>query len=138
MTLPSNKKLILSAVLATLAAGAAYAWVQTRHQGYGEQFVSGNGRTEATEIDIATKLPGRLQDVLVNEGDFVRAGQVLAHSCRDACRTSWSMKATLCVPARCWRTCRSKRLTPSAAKPGPSNGMPRPAWPAPKRRWRCE
>lgn len=78
MTLPTNKKLILSAVLATLAAGAAYAWVQTRHQGYGEQFISGNGRTEATEIDVATKLPGRLQDVLVNEGDFVRAGQVLA------------------------------------------------------------
>jgi HlyD family secretion protein len=39
---------------------------------------SGNGRIEATEIDIAAKMPGRIQDILVREGDFVTAGQVLA------------------------------------------------------------
>ncbi|PID45802.1 MAG: efflux transporter periplasmic adaptor subunit [Proteobacteria bacterium] len=38
----------------------------------------GNGRIEATEYDIATKLPGRLVKVLAKEGDMVRAGQVLA------------------------------------------------------------
>jgi HlyD family secretion protein len=40
--------------------------------------VSSNGRIEAVEIDIATKTAGRLVSVLVNEGDFVTAGQVLA------------------------------------------------------------
>jgi HlyD family secretion protein len=40
--------------------------------------VSGNGRIEATEIDVATKVPGRVDAVLVSEGEFVRAGQPLA------------------------------------------------------------
>jgi len=39
---------------------------------------SGNGRIEATEIDVATKAPGRVAEILVDEGDFVSAGQVLA------------------------------------------------------------
>lgn len=41
--------------------------------------VSGNGRIEATEIDVAARSAGRVKDILVNEGDFVKAGQVLAH-----------------------------------------------------------
>jgi HlyD family secretion protein len=40
--------------------------------------VSGNGRIEATEIDVATKLGGRVQEILVAEGEFVKAGQLLA------------------------------------------------------------
>ncbi len=39
---------------------------------------SANGRIEATEIDIAAKTPGRLKDIMADEGDFVTAGQVLA------------------------------------------------------------
>lgn len=41
-------------------------------------FISGNGRLEATEVDIATKLAGRLSEVLVKEGDFVKKGQMIA------------------------------------------------------------
>jgi HlyD family secretion protein len=41
-------------------------------------FASGNGRIEATEVDVATKQPGRVEAVRVNEGDMVEAGQVLA------------------------------------------------------------
>lgn len=37
-----------------------------------------NGRIEATEVDVATKLAGRLVDVLAQEGDRVQAGQVVA------------------------------------------------------------
>lgn len=40
--------------------------------------VSGNGRIEAVEIDIAAKTAGRIKDILVREGEFVTAGQVLA------------------------------------------------------------
>ena len=43
-----------------------------------ESVVSGNGRIEATEYDIATKLAGRLVKVLAQEGDMVKAGQALA------------------------------------------------------------
>ena len=43
-----------------------------------ESFASGNGRIEATEVDIATKFPGRLTEIKAREGDMVSAGQVLA------------------------------------------------------------
>src|SRR5690606_26046194 len=46
--------------------------------GLPEGFASGNGRIEAVEIDVATKTPGRIREILVEEGDFVEAGQVLA------------------------------------------------------------
>ena len=65
-------------VLAALGAGF-YAWKSMHPTGPGPGFASGNGRIEATEIDIATKLGGRVQDILVSEGDSVSAGQTLAH-----------------------------------------------------------
>ena len=37
-----------------------------------------NGRIEAVEVDVAAKLAGRVAEILVNEGDFVKAGQVIA------------------------------------------------------------
>jgi len=74
-----KNRLILLAVLAAVAAAGAYAWSTLRPQGPGEGFVSGNGRIEATEVDVAAKLGGRVQSILVKEGDFVTAGQPLAH-----------------------------------------------------------
>ena len=35
-------------------------------------------RIDATEVDVATRLPGRLSEVLVNEGAMVTAGQIVA------------------------------------------------------------
>lgn len=79
MTLPHAKKPLLAAALAViLAGGAAYAWLRLHQSGPGEGFASGNGRIEATEVDVATKLGGRVDAILVNEGDFVSAGQPLA------------------------------------------------------------
>jgi HlyD family secretion protein len=43
-----------------------------------EGIALGNGRIEATEVDVATKLPGRLREVRVREGDRVEPGQVVA------------------------------------------------------------
>src|SRR6516225_2215759 len=40
--------------------------------------VKTNGRIEATQVDIAAKYPGRLESVMVQEGDEVGAGQVIA------------------------------------------------------------
>jgi len=78
----NNKPFLLRAglllLVAALGAGA-YAWHTLRPQGPGAGFASGNGRIEATEVDLATKLPGRVQDILVDDGDFVSAGQTLAH-----------------------------------------------------------
>ncbi|MGE5154134.1 MAG: HlyD family secretion protein [Bdellovibrio bacteriovorus] len=43
-----------------------------------DDFALGNGRIEATEVDVATKLAGRLAEVRVREGDRVESGQVVA------------------------------------------------------------
>ena len=40
--------------------------------------VSGNGRLEATQIDIATKFQGRVSEILFDEGDMVKAGEIVA------------------------------------------------------------
>ena len=73
-----NKKLTIAALIVAAAALGAYGWQQWRSAQASEGFVSGNGRIEATEIDVATKLPGRIEEVLVSEGEFVKAGQPLA------------------------------------------------------------
>ncbi|MCD9033236.1 HlyD family efflux transporter periplasmic adaptor subunit [Luteimonas sp. Y-2-2-4F] len=75
---PLKKKLLAAVVVAGVAALAWWAWRAASDDGPGEGFVSGNGRIEATEIDVATKLPGRIEEILVREGDFVEAGQPLA------------------------------------------------------------
>lgn len=74
-----RKWLIAAAVVAALVVSGLVVWQMSRPKGAGEGFANGNGRIEATEIDVATKFSGRLQDVLVYEGDFVIAGQPLAH-----------------------------------------------------------
>ena len=48
------------------------------HRALPEGLAQGNGRLEATEVDVATKIPGRLLEVRVREGDRVAAGQVVA------------------------------------------------------------
>ncbi|MDD2926002.1 efflux RND transporter periplasmic adaptor subunit [Rhodoferax sp.] len=73
-------KTVLSLAVVPVLAGVAYlGWQQWHKQELGAGFVSGNGRIEATEIDVATKIAGRVADILVAEGEFVKAGQVLAH-----------------------------------------------------------
>ncbi len=69
-----KKKLLVVAAAAVVAALAWWSWTRFTDTGPGEGFVNGNGRIEATEIDVATKLPGRIEDILVREGDFVSAG----------------------------------------------------------------
>ncbi len=78
MTPEIRNKLVPAAVASAVAAIAVLVWLGVRPSGPGAGFVSGNGRIEATEIDVATKLAGRVQDIMVNEGDFVRVGQPLA------------------------------------------------------------
>lgn len=73
-----KKNLLLAAVAVAIALIAWGVWTKMRPTGLGEGFVSGNGRIEATEIDVASKYAGRVVDIFAREGDFVKAGQVLA------------------------------------------------------------
>ena len=74
-------KKILILMAALLIAGTGRYMVQKHRaakQAAGSNFASGNGRLEATDINIATKLAGRIEDIFVGEGDKVTAGQPLA------------------------------------------------------------
>lgn len=72
------KRAIPIALVLILVGAGYYAWQRFGDHGLPEGIAAGNGRIEATEIDISTKIPGRIKDILVDEGDFVTAGQVLA------------------------------------------------------------
>ena len=74
---PLIRKALLALLLLAIAGGAYVGWQQLRQPGDEDSLASGNGRIEATEIDIATKLGGRVDDVLVSEGEYVAEGQPL-------------------------------------------------------------
>lgn len=78
MALSIKNKIAPFVIIALVAAVGWYAWQQYAAREDDGAFIGGNGRIEATEIDVATKLPGRVSDILVEEGAFVKAGQVLA------------------------------------------------------------
>ncbi|WP_312566683.1 HlyD family efflux transporter periplasmic adaptor subunit [Comamonas sp.] len=73
-----KKTLTLLAAAAALVLAGGYAWKQWQASHAYEGLAGGNGRIEATEVDIATKLGGRVEEILVGEGDFVKAGEALA------------------------------------------------------------
>ncbi|WP_067733070.1 HlyD family secretion protein [Novosphingobium naphthalenivorans] len=74
----TRKWAIRLAVAAIVIAAILIARYYLTRDGLGEGIASGNGRIEATEIDIAAKAPGRVRKILVDEGDEVKAGQLLA------------------------------------------------------------
>ncbi|WP_151447662.1 HlyD family secretion protein [Lacisediminimonas profundi] len=75
-----NKKFLLRAGLIAIAAAAAFSgWQALQPKNtLPAGLASGNGRMEAVEIDVAARTSGRIKEILVNEGDFVQPGQVLA------------------------------------------------------------
>lgn len=70
-------KIVLAAILLAIIGAAYSLYATSKDTGYGPGFASRNGRLEATEIDVSTKLAGRISEIRADEGDFVTAGQVL-------------------------------------------------------------
>lgn len=68
--------LVLS--IAVVAGIGIYRFYQQRNGNLPAGFASGNGRLEATEVDVATKIAGRLAALTPKEGDFVEAGVAVA------------------------------------------------------------
>ncbi|GGU49514.1 glycoside hydrolase family 43 [Pseudomonas laurentiana] len=71
-------RLFAGALIALLMAAGGLGYWKSLHDRLPEGLSQGNGRLEATEVQIASKVPGRLADVLVDEGDTVKQGQLLA------------------------------------------------------------
>jgi len=71
--------LAITAVPVLLGAGL---WIYRERQLQSrppEGIVSGNGRIESVQVDIASKYAGRVEKILAREGDLVKPGQVVAH-----------------------------------------------------------
>jgi HlyD family secretion protein len=76
----ARKPLLLLLAAAVVVGGGFFVWWKYfRPAKLPTGFANSNGRIEATEIDVATKLAGRIIDELVDEGDYITAGQVVAH-----------------------------------------------------------
>lgn len=74
-----TQRYVLVLAAAALVAALGLIWIILRAPSDPpEGFAKTNGRIEAERFDIATKFAGRLQDVNVKEGDYVKAAQVLA------------------------------------------------------------
>ena len=74
----NRKQWILAGAIIVLAAGGYYAWKTLNGDGLPDGIAKGNGRIEAVEIDISTKSPGRIREILADEGDFVLVNDILA------------------------------------------------------------
>ena len=72
------KLIVLGAFFLLVCSLGLYFFLHENKDALPQGFVSGNGRLEATEVDVATKIPGRIAEVLVKEGDYVAKNQVVA------------------------------------------------------------
>lgn len=73
-----DKKWTTIAAVAALAVVAGVVWQNLQEPALPYDIASGNGRLEATEVDITAKYPGRLASLEAKEGDRVKGGQILA------------------------------------------------------------
>ena len=75
---PAWRRITILFLIVAAAVGGGVYWLNHSKSALPVGIVSGNGRIEADEIDIATKFAGRVAEVLVDEGSTVAAGQVVA------------------------------------------------------------
>ena len=68
----------LAVLMISAVAGIGWLWWQHQQLRLPPGIAWGNGRLEADQIDVDTKFAGRIAKLFVDEGDMVRAGQVVA------------------------------------------------------------
>jgi len=68
----------LAVLMISAVAGIGWLWWQHQQLRLPPGIAWGNGRLEADQIDIDTKFAGRIAKLFVDEGDVVRARQVVA------------------------------------------------------------
>ncbi|MDE8652110.1 HlyD family secretion protein [Novosphingobium album (ex Liu et al. 2023)] len=86
MTVASRTWLIRGGIAAAVAVLAVIAWSVLKPAGLPDGIVSGNGRLEAVEIDVSAKTPGRIREIVADEGQLVKAGQIVAYMDTDVLR----------------------------------------------------
>lgn len=74
----ARKKTFVAVIVVALSIAGILAWQDRLQPALLSGFASGNGRLEAVEVDVVTKLPGRLSELAPQEGDRVEKGQIVA------------------------------------------------------------
>jgi HlyD family secretion protein len=72
-----SKKWIVILIVLAVGGVLAYKYWKSTQSALPAGIVSGNGRIEAKLVDASAKEPLRVKEVLVDEGELVRPGQVL-------------------------------------------------------------
>lgn len=72
-----NKKIIPVAVVITVVAAATLYFEVFRHLGEDGDKISGSGTIEVTEIEISSKIAGRVAEIPRGEGTDVKKGELL-------------------------------------------------------------
>ena len=114
---------VFLALLLLIGAGAGIGWFWWQHHQL--QLPPGiawsNGRLEADEIDIDTKFAGRIAKLFVDEGDMVKAGQVVAMmDTRDLAGVAEEVRRRWCSR----RSARSTRPRPISCSSRPRSSSP--------------
>ncbi len=78
MTSSRKTWLIRGAIAAAVLFALYLGWQMLDGDELPDGIISGNGRIEAVEIDVSAKIPGRVDAILVDEGEFVEADQIVA------------------------------------------------------------
>ena len=73
-----SSRLFVALLMVLLVGTGGFGYWKSLNDRLPEGLSMGNGRLEATEVQIASKIPGRLAEVHVDEGDKVLKGQLLA------------------------------------------------------------
>jgi len=73
----TSRRLILVLIVVAVAAIIGWQFWKAKQSELPKGIASGNGRIEAKLADVAAKEPLRVKEVLVEEGDLVKPGQIL-------------------------------------------------------------
>ncbi len=74
-----RRRIPLAAIVLTLAAVALGGWWLIHHRAQAiAQTIAASGTIEAIQVDVASKVSGRIQALLVRDGDRVKAGEPVA------------------------------------------------------------
>jgi len=74
----SRKILTAGAVVIAIAIGGGFFWWQQHRTELPDGFSRANGRIEAKRVDVALKFAGRIAEVVVDEGEMVAEGALIA------------------------------------------------------------
>ena len=72
------RPVLIAGLLAVLIGLALAGWSWWRGRQDGRDLIQASGRIEVTEVNVSSKVTGRISKLLVEEGTDVRSGQLIA------------------------------------------------------------